>query len=228
MRITGNVNVYAIYGESELNHPGVNVQGVKPEQYFDEKNVSKTRISTMFTAYNCPDKDNNIENIGIVYLRVSSSQTEKAMDKLTDKQLFDLRNSIAKVVSQAEYTMFKSGSVDSEASKVIVDISGSTASGFKYKVVDTTPPPSGFEAVLSDKNRGQFTHIFSTSVIKGYTYYTFATMGYKNYPANSTDKSVYVDTTTDPKNVVTYITSDNFAKFEFDANGNYKQPQISN
>ena len=228
LRITGNVNVYAIYGESELNHPGVNVQGVKPEQYFDEKNVSKTRISTMFTAYNCPDKDNNIENIGIVYLRVSSSQTEKAMDKLTDEQLIKLRKNIAEVVSKADYEMFKSGTVDGEASKVIVDISGSTASGFKYKVVDTTPPPSGFEAVLSDKNRGQFTHIFSTSVIKGYTYYTFATMGYKNYPANSTDKSVYVDTTTDPKNVVTYITSDNFAKFEFDANGNYKQPQISN
>lgn len=221
LRITGNVKVYAIYGESELDHPGVNVQGIKPEQYFDQNNVAKTRISTMFSAYNCPDNDTNIENIGIVYLRVATSDTVKAMDNLTDKQLADLRKSIAQVVSKADYAMFKSGSVDSEASKVIVDISGSTASGFKYKVVDPandndTTTPTGFKAVLNSKNRGQFTHIFSTDVIKGYTYYTFATMGYKNYPSEtSTDASVYKDATSG----ITYITSDNFAKFEFDSNG---------
>ena len=218
LRITGNVKVYAIYGESELDHPGVNVQGIKPEQYFDSNNVSKTRISTVFTAYNCPDNDANIENVGIVYLRVSSSATVKALENIDDDGLKTLRQNIAKVVSKADYSSFKSGSVDSDASTTIVNLSGSTASGFKYKVVDPTTTPSGFEAVLNSKNRGQFTHIFSTSVIKGYTYYTFATMGYKNYPEDSTDDSVYKDKT-DAENVVTYITSDNFAKFEFDSNG---------
>ena len=219
LRITGNVKVYAIYGKTELNHPGVNVQGIKPEQYFDEKNVSKTRISTTFTPYNCEDNDPNIANIGIVYLRVANSTTEKALEKISDNDLKTLRYNIAKVVSKANYSSFKSGAVDTEASATIVSLSGSTASGFKYKVVDQiNDNDTEKQAVLSNKNTGQITQIFSTSVIKGYTYYTFATMGYKNYPANSTDDSVYADTT-DKNNVVTYITSDNFAKFEFNSNG---------
>ena len=219
LRITGNVKVYAIYGETELNHPGVNVQGIKPEQYFDEKNVSKTRISTTFTPYNCEDNDPNIANIGIVYLRVANSTTEKALENISDEDLKTLRYNIAKVVSKAEYSSFKSGTVDPEASATIVSLSGSTASGFKYKVVDQIDDnDTEKQAVLSNKNTGQITQIFSTSVIKGYTYYTFATMGYKNYPADSTDDSVYTDTT-DAENVVTYITSDNFAKFEFNSNG---------
>lgn len=219
LRITGNVKVYAIYGETELNHPGVNVQGIKPEQYFDEKNVSKTRISTTFTPYNCEDNDPNIANIGIVYLRVANSTTEKALENISDEDLKTLRYNIAKVVSKAEYSSFKSGTVDSAASTTIVNLSGSTASGFKYKVVDQiNKDDTDKQAVLSNKNTGQITQIFSTSVIKGYTYYTFATMGYKNYPADSTDDSVYADTT-DKNNVVTYITSDNFAKFEFNSNG---------
>lgn len=219
LRITGNVKVYAIYGETELNHPGVNVQGIKPEQYFDEKNVSKTRISTTFTPYNCEDNDPNIANIGIVYLRVANSTTEKALENISDEDLKTLRKNIAKVVSKAEYSSFKSGTVDSAASTTIVNLSGSTASGFKYKVVDQiNKDDTDKQAVLSNKNTGQITQIFSTSVIKGYTYYTFATMGYKNYPADSTDDSVYADTT-DKNNVVTYITSDNFAKFEFNSNG---------
>ncbi|MDY4812593.1 MAG: InlB B-repeat-containing protein, partial [Ruminococcus sp.] len=219
LRITGNVKVYAIYGETELNHPGVNVQGIKPEQYFDEKNVSKTRISTTFTPYNCLDNDPNIANIGIVYLRVANSTTEKALENISDEDLKTLRYNIAKVVSKAEYSSFKSGTLDSAASTTIVNLSGSTASGFKYKVVDQiNTGDSDKQAVLSNKNTGQITQIFSTSVIKGYTYYTFATMGYKNYPDDSTDDSVYADTT-DPNNVVTYITSDNFAKFEFNSNG---------
>ena len=219
LRITGNVKVYAIYGKTELNHPGVNVQGIKPEQYFDEKNVSKTRISTTFTPYNCEDNDPNIANIGIVYLRVANSTTEKALEKISDNDLKTLRYNIAKVVSKANYSSFKSGAVDTEASATIVSLSGSTASGFKYKVVDQiNDNDTEKQAVLSNKNTGQITQIFSTSVIKGYTYYTFATMGYKNYPADSTDDSVYADTT-DKNNVVTYITSDNFAKFEFNSNG---------
>ena len=219
LRITGNVKVYAIYGETELNHPGVNVQGIKPEQYFDEKNVSKTRISTTFTPYNCEDNDPNIANIGIVYLRVANSTTEKALENISDENLKILRKNIAKVVSKAEYSSFKSGTVDSKASATIVSLSGSTASGFKYKVVDQIDDnDTEKQAVLSNKNTGQITQIFSTSVIKGYTYYTFATMGYKNYPADSTDDSVYEDKT-NAENVVTYITSDNFAKFEFNSNG---------
>ena len=219
LRITGNVKVYAIYGETELNHPGVNVQGIKPEQYFDEKNVSKTRISTTFTPYNCEDNDPNIANIGIVYLRVANSTTEKALENIYDEDLKTLRYNIAKVVSKAEYSSFKSGTVDSKASATIVSLSGSTASGFKYKVVDQIDDnDTEKQAVLSNKNTGQITQIFSTSVIKGYTYYTFATMGYKNYPADSTDDSVYEDKT-NAENVVTYITSDNFAKFEFNSNG---------
>lgn len=219
LRITGNVKVYAIYGETELNHPGVNVQGIKPEQYFDEKNVSKTRISTTFTPYNCEDNDPNIANIGIVYLRVANSTTEKALEKISDEDLKTLRYNIAKVVSKAKYSSFKSGALDSEASATIVSLSGSTASGFKYKVVkQINTGDTDSQAVLSNKNTGQITQIFSTSVIKNYTYYTFATMGYKNYPKDSTDDSVYADTT-DKNNVVTYITSDNFAKFEFNSNG---------
>ena len=223
LRITGNVKVYAIYGEKELDHPGVNIQGIKPEQYFDQNNVSKTRISTMFTAYNCPDSDENIENIGIVYLKVTTTETKNALDALMESEnaekLKKLRKNIAQVVSKADYAFFKSGTVDSVASDVILEISGTTASGFKYKVVNPNNNtdntiPTGFKASLTNKNRGQFTHIFTTSVIKNYTYYAFATMGYKNYPAKSIDTSVYKD-----ESGITYITSDNFAKFAFNSNG---------
>ena len=218
LRITNNTTLYAIYGEAEIDAPGLTVQEVTPDTFFDSNNISKTRINTIFNPYNCKDNDKNIDSASVVYLRVSNATTEKSLNNLTDDQLKDLRNQISTVVSKASYEKFKSGDVDAVASQQIVNISGSTASGFKFKVVDTPSSSSTkLQTSLSNKNRGQFTTTFTTSTLKNYTYYVFATMGYKNY--NGNDKSVV-----EGSDGISYITSDNFAKYDFDKDGKYYVP----
>lgn len=220
LRITNNTTLYAIYGKNEITAPGLTVQEVTPDTFFDSNNISKTRINTIFNPYNCKDNDKNIDSASVVYLRVANSVTENALNNLTDEQLQKLRTNISKVVSKASYDKFKSGQVDSDASQQIVQISGSTASGFKFKVVDAPSSSSTqLQTSLSNKNRGQFTTTFKTSTLKNYTYYVFATMGYRNY--NGSDKSVV------PKDGISYITSDNFVKYKFDENGKYVAPSNS-
>lgn len=215
LRITNNTTLYAIYGENEITAPGLTVQEVTPDTFFDSNNISKTRINTIFNPYNCKDNDKNIDSASVVYLRVASSATERSLDKLTGEQLQKLRYQISTVVSKASYEKFKSGNVDTEASQQIVQISGSTASGFKFKIVDAPSSSSTeLETSLSNKNRGQFTTTFTTSILKNYTYYVFATMGYKNY--NGADASVVTT-----KDGISYITSENFAKYAFDKDGKY-------
>lgn len=215
LRITNNTTLYAIYGEAELDAPGLTVQEVTPDTFFDSNNISKTRINTIFNPYNCKDNDKNIDSASVVYLRVSNATTEKSLNNLNDDQLQDLRKQISTVVSKASYEKFKSGDVDAAASQQIVQISGSTASGFKFKVVDAPSSSSTeLQTSLSNKNRGQFTTTFTTSTLKNYTYYVFATMGYKDY--NGTDTSVFKGS-----DGITYITSDNFAKYDFDKDGKY-------
>ncbi|MDD6710164.1 MAG: hypothetical protein PUE26_08460 [Ruminococcus sp.] len=218
LRITNNTTLYAIYGEAELDAPGLTVQEVTPDTFFDSNNISKTRINTIFNPYNCKDNDKNIDSASVVYLRVASSATEKSLNNLNDDQLKELRTKISTVVSKASYEKFKSGTVDAEASQQIVQISGSTASGFKFKVVDAPSSSSTqLQTSLSNKNRGQFTTTFTTSTLKNYTYYVFATMGYKGY--NGTDASVVTGS-----DGISYITSDNFAKYDFDKDGKYYVP----
>lgn len=215
LRITNNTTLYAIYGKNEITAPGLTVQEVTPDTFFDSNNISKTRINTIFNPYNCKDNDKNIDSASVVYLRVSNATTEKSLNNLTDADLQELRKKISTVVSKASYEKFKSGDVDPEASQKIVQISGSTASGFKLKIVDAPSSSSTeLQTSLSNKNRGQFTTTFTTSTLKNYTYYVFATMGYKNY--NGTDESVVTG-----DDGIAYITSDNFAKYYFDKDGKY-------
>lgn len=215
LRITNNTTLYAIYGENEITAPGLTVQEVTPDTFFDSNNISKTRINTIFNPYNCKDNDKNIDSASVVYLRVSNATTEKSLNNLTHDQLLELRTKISTVVSKASYEKFKSGEVDSGASAKIVQISGSTASGFKFKIVDAPSSSSTeLQTSLSNKNRGQFTTTFTTSILKNYTYYVFATMGYKNY--NGADKSVVKGS-----DGISYITSENFAKYAFDKDGKY-------
>lgn len=216
LRITNNTTLYAIYGKTKITAPGLTVQEVTPDTFFDSNNISKTRINTIFNPYNCKDNDKNIDSASVVYLRVSNATTEKSLNNLTDDQLQELRKQISTVVSKASYEKFKSGTVDADASQTIVQISGSTASGFKLKIVDAPSSSStDLQTSLSNKNRGQFTTTFTTSTLKNYTYYVFATMGYKNYNGTA-DKSVVTGS-----DGIAYITSDNFAKYDFDKDGKY-------
>lgn len=221
LRITNNTTLYAIYGENEITAPGLTVQEVTPDTFFDSNNISKTRINTIFNPYNCKDNDKNIDSASVVYLRVSNATTEKSLNNLADADLPELRKQISTVVSKASYEKFKSGEVDSSASAQIVQISGSTASGFKFKIVDAPSSSSTkLETSLSNKNRGQFTTTFTTSILKNYTYYVFATMGYRNY--NGNDKSVVPG-----GDGIFYITSDNFVKYAFNQDGKYVPPSNS-
>lgn len=223
LRITNNTTLYAIYGENKITAPGLTVQEVTPDTFFDSNNISKTRINTIFNPYNCKDNDKNIDSASVVYLRVSNATTEKSLNNLDDADLQELRKQISNVVSKASYEKFKSGVVDPKASQQIVNISGSTASGFKFKIVapssSSTESSTELQTSLSNKNRGQFTTTFTTSILKNYTYYVFATMGYRNYKGN--DKSVV------PKDGISYITSDNFVKYAFDKDGKYIAPSNS-
>lgn len=221
LRISNTTELYAIYGEQLLARPGVTVSEVVPDTYFDSSNKSKTRINTLFNPYNCPDSDKNIKNVSVVYLRIANDAASEVLTDLENpEKLKEMRMNISKVVANAAPGMFKSNTSDSEASSVIVGISGSTANGYKYEVVDTMAEgESGFKAVLTNKNRGNFTTVFTTSNLANYTYLVFANMGYSNYVVDEENPdTTVIKNETDG---LYYITSDNFAKYKFNETGSY-------
>ena len=72
-RITkGDINLYAVFrpDTEKVSHPKAAVLADNVD-IFKENDVLKYRYNTIFNISNCTDNDNNIKEVGVVYLKLT-------------------------------------------------------------------------------------------------------------------------------------------------------------
>lgn len=195
-RITSTETLYAIYGDKDSasikKSPGLSLNAVQPDYYIDGNGIQRTRLNTVMNVYNCDSNDKNIKQAAVVYVQ------DKTQAGLTPEQL--------KTVSDAIKTEIATKSKGTAVNFVVTVESAHTASGFVYDIVSYGSEASAYEAVLTNKNRLQFSNGFkSASLISIRTVYAFAGM---NYQGTGTDGVEYNN----------WIMADNAIKYSFTGN----------
>lgn len=195
-RITSTETLYAIYGNKNnaniKKSPGLSLNAVQPDYYIDGNGIQRTRLNTVMNVYNCDSNDKNIKQAAVVYVQ------DQTKNGLTSDQL--------KAVSNAIKTEIATKSKGTAVNFVVTVESAHTASGFVYDIVSYGSEASAYEAVLTNKNRLQFSNGFkSASLISIGTVYAFAGMNYQG-------------TGTDGKEYNNWIMADNAIKYSFTGN----------
>lgn len=170
-RVTRDLNVYAVYSDSELNSglPGVSVMQNTPD-HFVNGTTSYTRLNTQMNVYNCSDNDTNIQQAAIVYVMAKNFTG----DSLTQEQLQKLRTDIADILNNrisdaGKYPLSKVLTID-------VDYS---ANCFVYDINVNTTTDTTYKSSLTNKNRGQFTTTFTDeNLVKFNRMFAFAAVKY--------------------------------------------------
>ncbi len=148
-RITGNRTLYAVYGDTMTDKPGLTVSENQKDIYFDSNGTSKTRLNTQMNVYNCPDNDKNISQTAIVYLMIHENIS-------IDEDLETIRTEIADILKNTTST---------SVSGTIVEI-GKKANGYIYNVKDSAADvTTSSDVTLTNKNRMQFTITFTSSAL---------------------------------------------------------------
>ena len=196
-RITSTDTLYAIYGNknsaSIKKSPGLSLNAVQPDYYIDGKGIQRTRLNTVMNVYNCDSNDKNIKQAAVVYVQ------DNTLKGLTSQQLKEVSDAI-----KAEITTKYKGTAVNFVVKVSSD--EHKASGFVYDIVSYGSEASAYEAVLTNKNRLQFSNGFkSASLVSIGTVYAFAGM---NYQGTGTDGNTYDE----------WIMADNAIKYSFKSN----------
>lgn len=177
-RITRNLDLYAIYGDSTTSAPGIGltVYANTPDSFFDVNGVAKTRLNTVMNPYGCPDSDENIKQVAVIYVKLDG------IESLTDAQISQISNQISEDLNHAELKLGLNQNI------VTVNVSEKDDKGdFEY-VYDVKPKDevtsTSSEVYLTTKNRVQFSTTFKTeSLAEGKSYnklLTFAAMKYYN------------------------------------------------
>lgn len=197
-RITSTDTLYAIYGNknsaSIKKSPGLSLNAVQPDYYIDGKGIQRTRLNTVMNVYNCDSNDKNIKQAAVVYVQ------DNTLKGLTSQQL---KEEVSDAI-KAEITTKSKGTAVNFVVKVSSD--EHKASGFVYDIVSYGSEASAYEAVLTNKNRLQFSNGFkSASLVSIGTVYAFAGM---NYQGTGTDGNTYDE----------WIMADNAIKYSFKSN----------
>lgn len=195
-RITSTDTLYAIYGnknsDSIKKSPGLSLNAVQPDYYIDGKGIQRTRLNTVMNVYNCDSNDKNIKQAAVVYVQDNTNG-------LTSQQLKEVSDAIKSEIA----TKSKGTAVNFV---VTVNSDEHKASGFVYDIVSYGSEASAYEAVLTNKNRLQFSNGFkSASLVSIRTVYAFAGM---NYQGTGTDENAYDG----------WIMADNAIKYSFTRN----------
>ena len=188
-RITNNIHLYAIYGESKDNtKPGLTVSMNNPDYHKDSNGIDRVRLNTVMNVYNCPDDDPNIKNVAVIYILDPHNYIQDYIDNNKTTALENIRKNV--------YNLIKANGSKAQFSGVTIKIDGENdnkALGLTYKA---SPE------LLTNKNRVQFTTDFKQKALADQKIiYTFSAMNY--YKESATD----------------WIVSDNCIKYIFDATG---------
>ena len=191
-RITNNIHLYAIYGESKDNtKPGLTVSMNNPDYHKDSNGIDRVRLNTVMNVYNCPDDDPNIKNVAVIYILDPHNYIQDYIDNNKTTALENIRKNV--------YDLIKANGSKAQFS-VTIKIDGENdnkALGLTY---------TASKELLTNKNRVQFTTDFKQSALVNQKVYTFSAMNY--YKESATEESK-----TD------WIVSDNCIKYIFDKDG---------
>lgn len=196
-RVTNNIHLYAIYGDAKDNKdPGLTVSMNSPDYYIDNNGINRVRLNTMMNVYNCPDSDQKIRQVSVIYLQDPNDNIQKYIDADNANALKNIRDKIKTLINEQCKKESFTG--------ITIRIDGThdnLAKGLTYKVWNDDG-----SSLLTNKNRVQFTTSFKQELLGGAKYknlYTFAAMNYKD--SDSAEDN--------------WLISDNYIKYTFDSKG---------
>ena len=196
-RVTNNIHLYAIYGNAKDNKdPGLTVSMNSPDYYIDNNGINRVRLNTMMNVYNCPDSDQKIRQVSVIYLQDPNNHISNYIGDNNTEALKNVRDKIKKLINEQCKKESFTG--------ITIKIDGkhdNLAKGLTYKVWNDDG-----SSLLTNKNRVQFTTSFKQELLGGNNYknlYTFAAMNYKDS-----------DTAKD-----NWLISDNYIKYTFNEVG---------
>lgn len=196
-RVTNNIHLYAIYGDAKDNKdPGLTVSMNSPDYYIDNNGINRVRLNTMMNVYNCPDSDQKIRQVSVIYIQDPNNYIS---DYIGDNNTEALKNVRTKIQG-----LIKEQCKKESFTGITIKIDGKNdnlAKGLTYKVWNDDG-----SSLLTNKNRVQFTTSFKQELLGGANYknlYTFAAMNYKDS-----------DTAKD-----NWLISDNYIKYTFNEVG---------
>ena len=196
-RVTNNIHLYAIYGDAKDNKdPGLTVSMNSPDYYIDNNGINRVRLNTMMNVYNCPDSDQKIRQVSVIYLQDPNNYIS---DYIGDNNTEALKNVRTKIQG-----LIKEQCKKESFTGITISIDGKNdnlAKGLTYKVWNDNG-----SSLLTNKNRVQFTTSFKQELLGGDKYknlYTFAAMNYKD--SDSADDN--------------WLISDNYIKYTFNEVG---------
>lgn len=196
-RVTNNIHLYAIYGEEKDNtDPGLTVSMNSPDYYIDNNGINRVRLNTMMNVYNCPDSDQKIRQVSVIYIQDPNNHISNyIVDNNTDA-LKNVRDKIKTLINEQCKNESFTG--------ITIKIDGThdnLAKGLTYKVWNDDG-----SSLLTNKNRVQFTTSFKQELLGGANYknlYTFAAMNYKDSDSAKDN----------------WLISDNYIKYTFNEVG---------
>lgn len=196
-RVTNNIHLYAIYGNAKDNtDPGLTVSMNSPDYYIDNNGINRVRLNTMMNVYNCPDSDQKIRQVSVIYLQDPNDNIQKYIDADNANALKNIRDKIKTLINEQCKKESFTG--------ITIRIDGThdnLAKGLTYKVWNDDG-----SSLLTNKNRVQFTTSFKQELLGGAKYknlYTFAAMNYKD--SDSAEDN--------------WLISDNYIKYTFNEVG---------
>lgn len=196
-RVTNNIHLYAIYGDKRDNtDPGLTVSMNSPDYYIDNNGINRVRLNTMMNVYNCPDSDQKIRQVSVIYIQDPNNNISTYIGENNTDALKAVREKVKGLIEQH--------SKDAQFSGVTIKIEGHgtyDAKGLTYKVWNDDG-----SSLLTNKNRVQFTTSFKQELLGGAKYknlYTFAAMNYKD--SDSAEDN--------------WLISDNYIKYTFNEVG---------
>lgn len=196
-RVTNNIHLYAIYGDKKDNtDPGLTVSMNSPDYYIDNNGINRVRLNTMMNVYNCPDSDQKIRQVSVIYIQDPNNNISNYIGDNNTEALKTVREKVKGLIEQH--------SKDAQFSGVTIKIEGHgtyDAKGLTYKVWNDDG-----SSLLTNKNRVQFTTSFKQELLGGAKYknlYTFAAMNYKDSDSAKDN----------------WLISDNYIKYTFNEVG---------
>lgn len=138
-RITSNLELFAVYRaiNSEEPLPGATVFANAVDSFY-ENDVSKIRYNTQFNIFNCQENDENITDVGVLYIKLPQEIDYNSIDMNT------LKSEIIEFIGNEDTT------TSSIAVYLVEDTpTEATTYCYKYNIENG-------EAVLTNKNRVQF------------------------------------------------------------------------
>lgn len=196
-RVTNNIHLYAIYGDKKDNtDPGLTVSMNSPDYYIDNNGINRVRLNTMMNVYNCPDSDQKIRQVSVIYLQDPNNHISNYIKDNNTEALKNVRDEIKTLINEQCKKESFTG--------ITIKIDGThdnLAKGLTYKVWNDDG-----SSLLTNKNRVQFTTSFKQELLGGDKYknlYTFAAMNYKD--SDSAEDN--------------WLISDNYIKYTFNEVG---------